>query len=315
MAPLVFYQFAPKLPAVVEDILFEDYGLVKLLFNEIPDSFDVSTSVGLDLIKEQDRDTLKYWYPNEDVPEAWKFFIQVDTLLFDTANVKTPERSTLNALTILGQPKRKVKPGQPQRLTFNYPIVGIDTALIEVLEDTTMLPVFPQIEIDTQQIRSIQLVYGWKEGIDYEVTLFPGAITDIFGRQNQDTIALQNAVSLIKSFGNINLFVSNLDTAQAYKMEILGNNEQIKASFVVRNQPNFQNTISLIEPGTYTLRIIEDRNRNQKWDTGDYDQGLQPERLMLHKMEQLRANWDLEVKVPLSLGYVKKQIEAENEKN
>ena len=315
MAPLVFYQFAPALPAVVEDASFEDYGLVKLLFNEIPDSFNISTSVGLNLLKEQDRDTLKYWYTNENAPESWKFLIQVDTLLFDTVNVKTPARNTLKDVTVLGLPNRKIKPGIPQLVTFNYPIESVDTSFIEVLEDTTMLRVFPQVQIDSQKIRSLQLTYNWKEGIDYEVKCFPGAVTDIFGRQNQDTIAFQYSVSLVKAFGNIKLFVSNLDTTQTYKIEIVGSNDKIETSFVVADQSYYQNTITLMDPGKYILRIIEDRNRNQQWDTGNYDQGLQPERLMLYQMEQLRANWDLEVKVPLNLGYVREEVVEEDEGN
>ncbi|NRB64561.1 MAG: hypothetical protein HRU40_16290 [Saprospiraceae bacterium] len=47
--------------------------------------------------------------------------------------------------------------------------------------------------------------------------------------------------------------------------------------------------------GTYSLRVIQDTNTNGRWDPGNYDEQLQPEILQERELEQLRANWDLDV--------------------
>lgn len=42
------------------------------------------------------------------------------------------------------------------------------------------------------------------------------------------------------------------------------------------------------------MRIIVDDNHNGKWDTGDYDAGLQPEMVYYYPEEiECRAKWDL----------------------
>jgi hypothetical protein len=48
-----------------------------------------------------------------------------------------------------------------------------------------------------------------------------------------------------------------------------------------------------INPGDYMLRIVVDKNRNKKWDTGNYDKKIQPERIIYYPaVISLRANWD-----------------------
>jgi hypothetical protein len=51
-----------------------------------------------------------------------------------------------------------------------------------------------------------------------------------------------------------------------------------------------------LPPGEYSLKAIYDSNHNNKWDTGDYLQGRQPEKVFLSKISQrLRSNWDLDL--------------------
>ena len=53
--------------------------------------------------------------------------------------------------------------------------------------------------------------------------------------------------------------------------------------------------LQYITPAKYQLRLIEDRNGNDKWDTGNFLKHLQPERVwFLGKEMELRANWEIE---------------------
>ena len=51
-------------------------------------------------------------------------------------------------------------------------------------------------------------------------------------------------------------------------------------------------TFSLLEPGNYTIRLIEDDNGNGRWDTGNYDRQTVPERIFIKVMPPLKANWE-----------------------
>jgi hypothetical protein len=48
-----------------------------------------------------------------------------------------------------------------------------------------------------------------------------------------------------------------------------------------------------LKPGNYFLRILNDTNQNGKWDTGDFSDGRQPERMLYYPdLIEIRANWD-----------------------
>jgi hypothetical protein len=58
----------------------------------------------------------------------------------------------------------------------------------------------------------------------------------------------------------------------------------------------------LVEPGEYDLRILYDSNQNGKWDPGNYNNRLQPERAITISTEKklnVRANWDNERDIKL----------------
>ena len=74
--------------------------------------------------------------------------------------------------------------------------------------------------------------------------------------------------------------------------------ELLKDGKVVRsyNKPNEDSNYSfkLLDPGKYFLRLIKDKNNNDKWDTGNYLEKIQPEEVIYFPFElELRANWDL----------------------
>ena len=49
-----------------------------------------------------------------------------------------------------------------------------------------------------------------------------------------------------------------------------------------------------VAPGKYYLRAFADNNGNNRWDTGDYDAGLQPETVWYYPQEtECKAKWDV----------------------
>ena len=48
-------------------------------------------------------------------------------------------------------------------------------------------------------------------------------------------------------------------------------------------------------PGNYKIKVVEDLNKNGKWDTGNYKKKRQPEPIYyFEKPIQIRGYWDLE---------------------
>jgi hypothetical protein len=54
-----------------------------------------------------------------------------------------------------------------------------------------------------------------------------------------------------------------------------------------------------MEPGKYTIELIEDRNNNGTWDPGNFDLKRQPEKKLIFVPDNLRAGWDVE----MSMGW------------
>jgi uncharacterized protein (DUF2141 family) len=49
-----------------------------------------------------------------------------------------------------------------------------------------------------------------------------------------------------------------------------------------------------VPPGTYYVRAIVDRNKNGKWDPGNFNNNLEPEDIYYYKEKvELRANWEI----------------------
>ncbi|MEZ4992241.1 MAG: hypothetical protein R2824_17595, partial [Saprospiraceae bacterium] len=116
--------------------------------------------------------------------------------------------------------------------------------------------------------------------------------------QNQDTLIVRYTLDALSRYGNIVLNLSNLDSTQQYLVQLMS--KDLKRSLLtdtIADLNTYNTTWSTISPGDYTLRVVTDRNRNGRWDTGSYDEKRQPEIIYLRPLDKLRANWDLKSNV------------------
>ena len=123
-------------------------------------------------------------------------------------------------------------------------------------------------------------------------------MTDIYGLKN-DTVAIDIRVQLKEEFGNIVFEINKLDSTKNYICQLIGGGGMVEAAFYIENKSNFKTTVDMLQADQYSLKIIEDTNKNRHWDTGDYDKQTQPERIFLKVLETLRANWDVDAKFDL----------------
>ena len=278
------------------------YGKVKLTFNREPEQvqFSYQDAGHRQLLYEINPDTTFVWY---ELPAAapWSIYLQQDTLLNDTVAVDAREREEFlktAKLRLTEGPKRSIKPAGPITLTFNHPLLFFDTAQLQLLQDTTEIVVQPTVSIDTSSgKRQLQLNHKWKPALPYQLQLLPGAVRDMYGLEN-DTIQIDFKAGVPKSYGNLLLTVDSLSADSAYVIELLSGEETVE-TFEVANTTQFRTELKLMEPGSYTLRVTDDWNRDGRWTSGDYRRYRQPEPLYTRPLEQLRANWDLEAAVDL----------------
>ncbi len=69
--------------------------------------------------------------------------------------------------------------------------------------------------------------------------------------------------------------------------------------------PGNKYSFELLNAGKYNVRLIEDSNGNRKWDTGNYLEKIQPEKIIYYWKEiDLRANWDMNETFNTSQNYL-----------
>ena len=83
-----------------------------------------------------------------------------------------------------------------------------------------------------------------------------------------------------------------------YVLQLLNNKQEVAYEITVNEGTDF--AFNLLEPGTYSLRIIEDKNGNGRWDPSNYTQGKLAERVFYYVSEEglselvIRGGWTLE---------------------
>ncbi len=175
--------------------------------------------------------------------------------------------------------------------------LGVD---ILVGDSLSTVPDTAQIEYEFGQRISLRNLYidsKWKEKSTYRLELLPGAVTDIYGRQN-DSLLLDFKTAGLDEFGSITINLSGLDSAQHYVILLKLNDEIIKKSQVVDvDSTNHKIEYKQLRVNTYSIELIKDDNNDGEWTTGDYWLNRQPEELKIFTLEKLREDWDLEANV------------------
>ena len=295
------------------------YGLIKLGFSRSPDSIPLSSDqAGLKWRKEIDKDTLIVWYDLSD-SVAWKLLAGKDTVA-----VKALSRSSFVATNRLffadeapliaatgrqrGRPATAPAPGpapvsppktvlinprKPVVLPFNNPLVSVDTSRWLLLRDSLPLRNFKAIP-DTVHPRQLRLLVDWTEGHTYRLTLLPGALRDLYGGTNTDTLRRLFSLPSEKQFGSLNLNIKNLVSGQRYVLRLLDGNNLEEERFFRADSSSTRQVFARMQPATFTAVLIEDRNNNHEWDPGDYFGHRQAEPVFQRKLEALRANWEVE---------------------
>ncbi|MDK2841492.1 MAG: hypothetical protein PWQ17_997 [Anaerophaga sp.] len=223
-------------------------------------------------------DTLKMFYRDRDTQENRK--------RRDGDEKEKPARVPLSVRL----PGGNLDIGTSVLLSFPVPLSGIVIDSMELTQkaDTVFQPVNFNIFQDSIRIRNFKIVHPWMPGGEYRLVIDSAAFQGIYGRVN-NPLKSEFKIKTEESYGTLYIDVPNAgDNAL---LQVLNSKEEVirKAWLPENGKLAFR----YLKPGEYFLRILEDLNANGKWDTGDFSEGRQPERVHYYPEKiQLRANWD-----------------------
>lgn len=180
---------------------------------------------------------------------------------------------------------------QPVVLKCSSPLSASDLSKIEI--HAAFEKIKPVITLDKSTGRFITIDAPLQEDSAYHLFVPPGALTDFFGQKN-DSMNIPFTLRSYSEYGSVKLALKNVPEGKHYLLQLLDEKANVLKEIAVDKPDVF--TFDLLLPGAYGLRLVDDANRNGKWDTGNYLAKLQPEKVFYYSTPvKIRAGWDMDV--------------------
>lgn len=182
-------------------------------------------------------------------------------------------------------------------LSFELPLKKLDTSLIHVSSDSTFVPISDyHIFTDTSQ-KKLTLQYNWKENTRYNLILEKDFAEDTSGRALLKTDTLIFKTKKLSDYGNIKMRFKNLDLSVNPVLLFVQNDNVVKSFPLTATELN----LAIFPPGDYDLRILYDRNKNGRWDPGEFfGKRVQPEIVKpIGRKVTIKPNWSNEFEIAL----------------
>lgn len=195
----------------------------------------------------------------------------------------------------------------PFIFTFDKPLRDFDSAKIRFVTDTTYTPVTGYNWILDSTRRKLTLNYTWKENTLYHFILEKDFATDSLGQQLLKSDTLDFNSKRTSDYGKLRLRFKNLDLGKNPVLQFVQNKE-VRNSYPLTS---VDFTRDLFLPGDYNLRILQDDNKNGKWDPGDfYGTRKQPELVKpLARKITVKANLEVPIEVDVNAPIVDETLQ------
>ena len=246
------------------------------------------------------KDTIIYWI--KDVgKDSLKLEISVNKIILDTINLALFKKSKGKKGDLDDEKAKKLEIkyniknsvidlNKPLILTFGYPLKSIDTTGIQLYESDSILVKAIYSYVDSVN-RKIKFENKWKKSTKYTLSIQDSIFTDMLDHQN-DSIKLRFTSKSLEEYGNLFVNIVLSDTCTNYIVQLMSGELIVREAAVNKSE---RLIFTYLIPGKYTLKVIDDENKNGHWDTGDYIYKVQPERVRLFPAEiNIRSNWDIE---------------------
>lgn len=179
-------------------------------------------------------------------------------------------------------------------VTFNTPLARIDTSAVHIYvkkDEQWYSTPFRITQLNTEYLdnETYNIYSEWRPDLEYSFEIDTLAFEDIYGLQSVPYKA-GFKVTPLNRFCSLFVNVSGVES-DSVVVQLLGSNGKVeKEALAIDNTAEFY----YIKGGTYYLKAFIDMNGNGKWDTGNFEQGLQPEPVYYNPEKlECKENWDL----------------------
>ena len=181
--------------------------------------------------------------------------------------------------------------------TFDEPLLSVDTSAVsvELKVDTLWTPVESVLRQDSVNIRKYELYAEWRPEQVYMIKADSAAFKGLYGGVSKK---FEREIKFKSLDEYALLYVNIAGVGDEGIVQLLNSGGE---AVMESRTSNGGCTFYFVKPGVYYMRLIFDANGNGKWDTGDYAEGIDPERVSYyHHSLELRAlfeytqdDWDI----------------------
>ncbi len=259
----------------------------------------------LDLNETAHKDTFSFTIKQGNIAD-------IDTLklaiAYDIFNIKDEKTTLSDTLTFF-----VLKQKRTQKLSNKEE---------SALKEKTLKPVkieLPQdfiLKTDSVDQTAIYINSNWIQGKPYKLKADKAFFYDIFDKPSPKK-DFDFTVTKKDYYGRIILDINNIKRIEDYDylsipkqtldsvkysalsegqiiIQLLNKKNLILKTFIIKN--NTEVIFDYLAPEKYYLKLIYDKNKNGKWDTGNYIKHIQPEKVILFPKEiTIKSNWDNEL--------------------
>jgi hypothetical protein len=182
-------------------------------------------------------------------------------------------------------------------ITSDLPLRKLDTSLIHFSRDSSFIPITDYTILRDTSEKKLTFRYNWQENILYHVIAEKDFAEDSLGRKLLKTDTINFKTKRLSEYGSLRIRFRNLDLA-SNPVLLFVQNENVVKSMPLTGPEIY---VPIFLPGDYQLRILNDRNKNGKWDPGQFfGKHIQPELVKpVSRRINVKPNWQNEFDVAL----------------
>lgn len=191
---------------------------------------------------------------------------------------------------------QRLEPDRNVTISLPTPLKSVDTTAIHLYSKHDTLWYRAKFRLEKMSEREYRLRAEWRPGIEYSIEADTMAFVDIYGMKSSP-FKQGLIVGAEEDYGTLIVQMNNMRDRNAVVQLLDGQDKPVK-EVMARNGTA---EIFYINPGKYYMRMYVDENNNRKWDTGDYDKGIQAEHVYYYNKaieikakRDITANWNPE---------------------
>lgn len=195
------------------------------------------------------------------------------------------------ALEVKINANQNISPLHVLRFEMPEPLARCDTGSVHLYSKIDT--VWYRTPHDFRQIgtRIYEMDVDWQPDTEYSLEIDTAAFEGIYGQVSKP---IKQGIKVLNddAFSTLTVEISGAESADSVVVQLMDNSDKVRRQAVAHGgQPA---EFYYLQPGSYYLRAFIDKNGNGTWDTGRYDDDLQPEPVFYNpEIVECKAKWDV----------------------